>query len=337
MARLVSVVIVNWNGKPYLQGCLPSLLSQTYPYFEVILVDNGSTDGSVEFVSRTFPQIRLIENPENIGFAAGSNIGIEVAKGDYIATLNNDAQADRRWLEELVAPMEADHRVGMCASKILFADRPHTIESMGINLDKAGIAWHRFGGREESEVVDNEEPSEVFGPCAAAALYRRKMLDEIGYFDEEFFAYLEDVDLAWRARLMDWRCLLVPRAKVHHKHSATTKAGFPHKSYLLGRNKVWTILKNYPAPQILLFLPIILAYDLAAVLYVLLVRGDLNVLRGRVAGWLAVPRVLGKRKALQTRRSVSFATLAQSMSPLESPLKVWKRFRHLGKVDQKGE
>lgn len=332
MAGLVSVVIVNWNGKRYLERCLPSVLNQTYSQFEVILVDNGSTDGSVQFVSRTFPQVRLIENPENIGFAAGSNIGIEVAKGDYIATLNNDAQADKKWLEELVCPMEADPRVGMCASKILFAHRPHVIESMGINLDKAGIAWHRFGGSEESEAVGDEEPKEVFGPCAAAALYRRKMLEEIGLFDEEFFAYLEDVDLAWRARLMGWQCLFVSRAKAYHEHSATTKAGFPHKSYLLGRNKVWTILKNYPTPQILFFLPFILSYDLAAVVYLLFVRWDVNALRGRIAGWLAVPRILGKRKTVQARRSVSFATLAQSMSPLENPLQVWKRFRHLESV-----
>jgi len=332
MAGLVSVVIVNWNGKRYLERCLASVLDQTYRQFEVILVDNGSTDGSVEFVSQTFPGIRLIENLENVGFAAGNNVALRLVEGDYIATLNNDAQADRRWLEELVRPMEADHRVGMCASTILFADRPHMIESMGINLDKAGIAWHRFGGSEESEAVEDEEPSEVFGPCAAAALYRRKMLEEIGLFDEEFFAYLEDVDLAWRARLMGWRCLFVLGARVYHEHSATTKAGFPHKSYLLGRNRVWTILKNYPAPEIFLFLPAIVFYDLVAVLYALLARRDVNALRGRVAGWLAVPRILGKRKAVQERRSVSFTTLAQSMSPLESPLRVWKRFRHLGRV-----
>ena len=327
MAGMVSVVIVNWNGKQHLQRCLSAVLAQTCSNFEVMLVDNGSTDGSAEFVSQQFPQVRLIRNTENLGFAKGNNIAFEFVQGDYIATLNNDTQADPHWLSELMKGIEAHPRVGMCASKMLFYHHPHIINSTGINLDRTGIAWDRRGGEEDRE--GQEEVEEVFGPCAGAALYKRQMLEEIGFFDEDFFAYLEDVDLAWRARLMGWRSLYVPTARVYHLYSATGIEGSPYKSYLLGRNKIWTILKNYPAPQIFIFLPLILFYDLASVLYALLARRDTNALKGRITGWRELPKVLAKRKEVQGKRSISFSALAGIMSPLENPFKIPGRYRHL--------
>ncbi|MCJ7668226.1 MAG: glycosyltransferase family 2 protein [Anaerolineae bacterium] len=331
MAGMVSIIIVNWNGKHHLQRCLSAVLAQTYSNFEVILVDNGSTDGSAEFVSQQFPQVRLIRNAENLGFAKGNNIAFEFAQGDYIATLNNDTQADPHWLSELMKGIEGHPRVGMCASKMLFYHHPHIINSTGINLDRAGIAWDRRGGEEDQE--GQEELEEVFGPCAGAALYKRQMLEEIGFFDEDFFAYLEDVDLAWRARLMGWRSLYVPTARVYHLYSATGREGSPYKNYLLGRNKIWTVLKNYPAPEISIFLPVILFYDCASVLYALLARRDANALKGRIAGWRELPKVLAKRKEVQGKRSISFSALAGVMSPLENPFKVPGRYRHLRELD----
>ena len=326
MADMVSVVIVNWNGRRYLERCLSSVVNQTYPHFEVILVDNGSTDGSVEFVSRTFPRVRLIANAENMGFAAGSNMGIEVAKGDYIATLNNDAQADRTWLEELVRPMEADERVGMCASKMLFYHQPQLINSAGISLDKVGIAWDRKLGEPETE---GERLQEVFGPCAGAALYRRRMLEEVGLFDEDFFCYLEDVDLAWRARLRGWRSLYVPGAKVYHLHSATSGEGSPFKGYFRGRNKVWTIIKNYPNPHLLLWSPLIVLYDLGSVLFALLAGGALSPLRGRIGSLRGLPLMLSKRFRIQRGRRLSSAALQNHMSPVESPWGLYRRYQRL--------
>lgn len=327
MAVTVSVIVVNWNGKHLLERCLPALLRQSHPDFEIILVDNGSIDGSAEFVSQRFPEIRLIENPANVGFASANNIAIRIAQGEFIATLNNDTQPEADWLQEITRGMQIDPRIGMCASKMLFYYRPRIINSTGICLDKAGIAWDSRGGEEDGE--NQDAISEVFGPCAGAALYRRRMLEEVGLFDEDFFAYLEDVDLAWRARLMGWRCIYIPTARVYHLHSATGKEGSPWKNYLLGRNKIWTILKNYPAPEILLLLPAILFYDLAAVLYGLLTTGDTSSLRGRVAAWRDAKRVLAKRREIQSKRIISFATLSPSMSPLENPLKVLGRYRYL--------
>lgn len=334
MAGLVSVVIVNWNGKPYLDGCLSSVFSQTYPQFEVTLVDNGSTDDSVAFVSRAFPRVRLIENSENIGFAAANNMAIELAKGDYIATLNNDAQADVRWLEELVRAMEADHRLGMCASKMLFYHQPQLINSAGIHIDKVGIAWDREAGEPEA---DEESPQEVFGPCAGAALYRRQMLEEVGLFDEDFFCYLEDVDLAWRARLQGWRCLYVPGAKVYHIHSATSKEGSLFKGYFRGRNKVWTIVKNYPNPHLLLWSPLIALYDLGSVLFAFLVAGDLSPLRGRMASLRGLPLMLSKRFQIQRGRRLSSAAFQSHMGPAESPWGLYRRYRRLSAVAKSRE
>jgi GT2 family glycosyltransferase len=322
----VSVVIANWNGRSHLERCLPALEAQTLDSFEVIVVDNGSIDGSVQMLRSRFPAVRAIANPVNMGFAAANNSGILASSAPFVATLNNDTEPSPGWLEQLLAPALADPSVGMVASKMLFAHRPGTINSAGIALDLAGIAWDRLGGepdRQDDRVV------EVFGPCAGAALYRRAMLDQVGLFDEEFFAYLEDVDLAWRARLAGWRCLYAPDASVLHVHSATGVEGSPFKSYHLGRNKLWAIAKNYPAPHLYLLLPLIGVYDLAAVLYGVARRRDVAALRGRIAGLAGLPRQMVKRRKAQGMRSVPFSTLAGQMAPLATPLGVLDRYRHL--------
>ena len=140
MSARVSVIILNWNGKPHLESCLSSVMAQTCPDFEVVLVDNGSTDGSAEFVARRFPQVRIIRHDENLGFAAGNNTAIRATRSPYVATLNNDAQAKPAWLVELVEAMESDDQVGMCASKMLFAHRPEVIDSAGLSPD---VDWLR--------------------------------------------------------------------------------------------------------------------------------------------------------------------------------------------------
>ena len=323
---LVSVVIVNWNGCAHLERCLGALAHQTLERFEVILVDNGSTDGSVEMVRGRFPWVQVIVNPRNLGFAAGNNVGIRAGGAPFVATLNNDTEPRPDWLAQLVAPALVDPSVGMVASKMVFAHRPGMINSAGIALDPVGIAWDRLGGAPDREGGAVEE---VFGPCAGAGLYRRAMLDEIGLFDEEFFAYLEDLDLAWRARLAGWRAVYAPGAVVSHVHSATGVEGSPFKSYHLGRNKLWTIAKNYPAPQLYLALPLIVAYDLAATLYGLAARRDLASVRGRLAGLAGLPRQWRKRRKVQRMRRVPYSSLAGQMAPLATPFGVLDRYRHL--------
>jgi len=189
----ISVVIVNYNGARFLRDCLDSLHSQTRQDYEIILVDNCSTDRSIEIITHDYPGITLIRNSTNRGFAAASNQGIRVARGDYILSLNNDTRLSPRFLDEIIHPMEDDPRVGICASKMLYPDG--RINSAGTCISRSGAAWDR--GMSEPDRCQYDSIEEVFGACAGAALYRREMLDEIGLFDEDFFMYMEDVDLSF--------------------------------------------------------------------------------------------------------------------------------------------
>ena len=236
----VTVIIVTWNGRQHLEPCLEALAAQTRRDFEVIVVDNASTDGTVELLRESYPHVRLLCNADNLGFAVANNQGIRASSAPFVATLNNDTIPDPEWLAALLRSFEsaeADSRLGAVASKMVFADAPHVVNSCGIALDPAGIAWDLWGGR-PAQLVDR--PREVFGACAGAALYRRGMLDDVGLFDEDFFAYFEDLDLAWRALQRGWRCVLAPDAVVRHHHSGTLGEGSPVKRYLLARTNRWS-------------------------------------------------------------------------------------------------
>lgn len=315
-----SVVIVNWNGGHFLGPCLRALAAQTMTDFETIVVDNGSVDGSLKLLQEEFDWVHVLANDRNLGFAAAANQGIEASRAPFVATLNNDTQPDPDWLWSLVEAMQEARDVGACASRMVFADCPEIINSAGIAIDRSGIAWDRHGGRRDDG--DAMALEEIFGACAGAALYRKAMLDEIGLFDPDFFAYLEDVDLAWRARAAGWRALYVPAARVTHHHSGTSIEGSAFKSRLLGRNKIWLIAKNYPWPEIAWYAPVIVAYDLGAVLVALL-RGNCHALVGRWHG------LMGTRKMIAKRAKTNRHVLGQ-MEPPAPPWTVWQRYKHLG-------
>ncbi len=248
---LVSVVIVNWNGRHLLGECLGSLRDQTARNFEIILVDNGSHDGSPEYVQEHYREVKVVRLAENRGFAGGNNAGIRMASGKYLALLNNDTKVDPDWLRNLAREAEAGpSAVGMWASKILSYDNPEIIDNVGLLLYADGLA--RGKGRLEKDEGQYEQAGEAFFPSGCAALYRRQMLDEIGLFDEEFFAYADDVDLGLRARLAGWQCIYVPSAKVYHKYSASSSAHSPFKAFLVERNRIWVLLKYYPIELILI-------------------------------------------------------------------------------------
>jgi GT2 family glycosyltransferase len=247
----ISVIIPNWNGLAYLETCLESLKQQTYQNFEVIVVDNGSTDGSVSFLkSRYSSFIRLIELPENTGFDRATNIGIAQARGEFIATLNNDTETHPQWLQELMKGMYYEDRVGMCASKILFFHQRNMIDKAGHLLYPDGQNRGRGCGEKDQGQYDQIE--EVFFPDACAGLYRKEMLDEVGLFDESFFAYGDDAELGLRARLFGWKCIYIPTAIVYHVHSGTSGPYDPHKIFLVERNRLWLALKLLPWPLVLL-------------------------------------------------------------------------------------
>jgi GT2 family glycosyltransferase len=327
MATRVAVVIVNWNGQHFLERCLSAVLAQTFRSVEVVMVDNGSTDQSVPFVKGRFPQVRLISNDKNRGFAAATNQAIRATDSEFVAALNNDTQATPTWLEELVRVAETDARVGACASRILFADRPDIINSAGIGLDRAGLAWDWRGG--ERDDGTDPAPVEVFGACAGAALYRRAMLEDVGLFDEDFFLYLEDVDLAWRARWAGWKTVSVPAARVMHWHSGTAVEGSYFKRRLIGRNRIWLVAKNYPWPQLAWYLPAILVYDLAVLPHALISCRNWGPLRGRLEGLTSLSRAIRERRKARSYHRVSAREVLAWMAPLPTPRALWRRYGHL--------
>jgi len=327
---IASIVIVNYNGLKHLPALYAALAVQTCLDFEVVFVDNGSADDSAQAadnLGRAFDvDTRIILNTSNRGFAPSCNQGIRSSRADHLVMLNNDTQPEPSWLENLIAATENDPKVGMVASKMLFAHRPEIINSAGIAMDAAGIAWDWRGG--EYDRPDETRIVEVFGPCGGAALYTRPMLDEVGLFDEDFFMYLEDVDLACRAKLAGWTCLLEPQARVLHAHSATAGEGSPFKSFQLGRNKIWTLIKNVPEPFLNRHWPEIIGYDLMASGYGFAKRRDSALIRGRLAALQQLPKFLRKRSAIQTRWH-DVDNWARLISPVEAPWAVSQRYRHL--------
>jgi len=245
----VSVIIVNYNGLPHLKECLDSLRRQTFEDFEIVLVDNASADDSVRFVKSNYAEVTVIVNLKNLGYGGGNNVGIKASSGKYLALLNNDTRVDARWLQRLVEAAEKDGTIGMCASKILNYYHQDIIDNTGLLLYRDGIGRGRGRLEKDSGQYDSEE--EVFFPSGCAGLYLRTMLDEIGLLDEDFFLYVEDVDIGLRARIAGWRCIYVPEAAVYHKYSATTEPYSPLKAYLVERNRIWVVLKCFPLGMLL--------------------------------------------------------------------------------------
>lgn len=249
---LVSIIILNYNGKDYVEECLDSVLNQTYKNMEVIVVDNASKDGSLEILrDKYMSKIMLIENDKNLGFAEGNNGAYKKANGEFIALLNNDAVADKEWVDKLIyAVNRCDPSFGMWASKILFYDNHKMIDTLGHLIYPDGL--NRGRGKGEIDTGQYNKEEEVFYPSGCAAVYRKKMLDEIGFFDPDFFAYGDDTDVGLKARLAGWRCLYVPEAVVYHRSSATAGRYSPFKAYLVERNRVWILVKYFPLRYILL-------------------------------------------------------------------------------------
>jgi GT2 family glycosyltransferase len=292
----VSVIVLNWNGRDMLAGCLGSLALQTFRDFEVILADNGSSDGSAEYVRERFPWVRLLALETNAGFSGGNNRALSLCKGELIVTLNNDTEAEPDFLTELSAAADRDPGVGMVAALLVNFFTPGILDAAGIAPGFDGLGYCL--GHGEPVAVPRGEPAEIFGPSAGAALYRRSMLEEVGFFDNNFFAYYEDLDLAWRGRHSGWRCVTAPHAVVRHMHSATSGKTTPFTIYHLHRNKWYVLLKNWPMRLLLRHLPRILFTDLAAFSLAAMKGRGGAAFRARLAVLAALPRLLTERRKL---------------------------------------
>jgi GT2 family glycosyltransferase len=297
---LVSIVIVNTNELRHLERCLPALFRQEYPEFEVLLVDNASTDGSRQWVEREFPQVRIVRNAQNLGYAGANNVGFEEARGEVIAVLNPDTAVSPEWLTELVAAIEADPAVGLATPKIVQMDRPNVINACGNDVTFTGLTFCRgLDEPADSYPLADRVPA-VSG---AAFVIRREVLDLIGPFDESFFVYFEDTDLSLRAQLAGYACLYVPQAVVQHQYVFKLS---PRKCFFQERNRYVTLLRLFRWRTLACLLP-------ALALSEVIVWGYL-VLRGPRTMWakvksygaiaLVLPQILRDRRRLAALRKV---------------------------------
>ncbi len=256
MSRAV-VIIPNYNGLTWLKGCLRSLERQSTKDFTVLLVDNASTDGSVEYVKRYFPDVKLLQLKENTGFSGAVNAGIRATAEPYIILLNNDTRVDTSFVEEIIAPLERKNNVFSCSARMLSMHDPELIDDAGDLFCALGWAFARGKGKPEKHYRRAER---IFASCGGAAAYRRSMLGEIGLLPDRFFAYLEDIDLGWRAAAAGYENWYAPRAKVLHYGSGSSGSRYnAFKARLTGRNNLWLIYRNMPAWQIVLNSPLLLA------------------------------------------------------------------------------
>jgi len=303
---LVSVIVVNWNGERFIECCLSSLVAQTYPKREIILVDNGSRDNSLAIAEKGFPEVRVIRLAWNCGFAKANNIGLDQAKGEFICLLNNDAEAQENWIEELVKAARQHPQAACLASKMLSYDNREIIDSAGDGYTRMG--WPDKIGSGTKSDNNYETIREVISACGGAALYRRSALDEVGFFDDDFFAYLEDVDLSLRMNQVGYKCMYVPTAVVYHVGSASTGSKINHFTvYWSSRNYLAVIIKNLPTRLLVRYIPLMLAFQYYWIIACLkkkvitaYVQGIKDALRPGVLSLM-----LKKRRALKERWRLS--------------------------------
>lgn len=295
----VTILILNWNGCQKTIKCLKSLQKITYHNYQIVVVDNGSIDNSVEKIKDKFPHIALIQNKKNLGFAAGNNVGIKYALksgADYVFLLNNDTVAEPEFLGELIKIGEGNANVGAVQCKIL-RENDHTI------VDSVGQVFFPVRGAKDIQSGDPDEGKfdevqEIFGACAAAALFKSKIFKEVGMFEEDFFCIFEDVDLSWRIRLAGYRILLAPKSVVYHERGVSGKSTSQSR-YYASRNQLYLVIKYYPLALILQFFPFHLYRLIGALYYSVKTGHNLNIL---VKG---IHKNIKKRKFIQVNPGIN--------------------------------
>jgi GT2 family glycosyltransferase len=297
----VSVVIVTWNGRRFLDACLHAVAAQRGVDAETILVDNGSTDGTIEHVRATFPWVRVVSLPENRGFAGGNNAGVREARGPLVALLNNDAVPQEGWLRALVDGLDERAGFALVTSRIVYMHDPGIIDSAGDGWLRWGGAFKRHHGAPASVAG---ESGEVFGVCGAACLMPTAVFDELGGFDDDFFASHEDVDLSYRARLLGYRCRYVAGAVVRHHGSATFGQASASSVFHGQRNMEWVYLKNTPASLLVRTVPGHIVYTAVAAVHFARIGRLGPFIRAKVASLAGLRGVMRKRRGIQRNRRV---------------------------------
>lgn len=311
----VSVIIPNWNGKGLLKICLDSLKKQSYKDFETLVIDNGSKDGSVEFVKKNYPHVRLVELKENTGFAQAINLGIKICTGNYMALINNDTKVDKDCLKYLVKAAKNEKKTGMIAAKMLQMDNPDLIDSAGDYIDAVGHANNLGYGEKDGKKF--EKGNFVFLVSGGGCLIKRKVFESIGFFDPVYFAYMEDVDFSLRAQLKGFRAYFEPRAIIYHKHKATSSKFPAFTEYLQFRNMTMTVVKDFPV-QVLLkdfnWLKIILV-NLNTIRFLASKGFLMQALKAEWFIFSNFKKLLAERKKIQSEITVPVETILENIKP----------------------
>jgi GT2 family glycosyltransferase len=297
----VTVAVLSFNGRELLEVILPSLAAQTYDQLEVVVVDNGSSDDSRAYLDEHWPSVAVVSIPENVGVAAALNVCVRAGEGEFVLLLNNDLELDDRCVEELVAALRANPEAVVAGAKLRDYTHRELLDGTGDVYSWAGFAYRR--GQGEIDRGQYDELPDVFGACGAVALYRRTAFEDVGPFDERFYALCEDVDWSFRAQLAGYRCRYVPEAVAYHIGSASLGPRLSEFTlYHNWRNQIWVIAKDYPAWALVAHAPELLLGQLA----MLLVAVRQRCLRAWLRAWgdalMGLPTVLRERRTVQSRR-----------------------------------
>ena len=306
-APAISIAVVNWNGAGVLPRCLDALAAQTMRDFELLVVDNASTDGSADDLETGWPGARVFRLDHNAGFAAANNLAARQSRGKWLALVNNDAFLDPQWLEAMLAAAIARPEYTSFASRLLQANHPSLLDGAGDGYHVSGLMWRLGYGQPADAVALKEE--EVFSPCGAAAFYLRQAFLDAGGFDEDFFAYAEDVDLGFRLRLLGYRCLYVPTAVARHVGSASHGPKSDFSTYYGQRNMVWTYVQNMPGRYLWLYLPAHLLANLILMVQQAFAGHGRSTWRAKWHALRGLRGALRKRKEIQRRRPVQPAAI----------------------------
>ena len=309
----VAAVIVNWNSWDYLIKCITALQKQTVQFDRIVVVDNASDEIDYSIITNWPHRVEFIQAPANLGFAKGNNIAFDFLKAyEFVALVNPDAYLEKDWLENMLSASQRYPKIASFASCLVMANNHNKWDGYGDTYHISGLAWRNGHGQFLNEKYQIEQ--DVFSACAAAALYRFDALQEAGGFDEDYFCYMEDVDLGFRLRLLGYSCVLVPNAIAYHVGSATT--GGERSDFALyhgHRNLVWTYIKNMPGFLFWVLLPLHLIMNLVSIIQFVIVGQGLVILRAKWDALKGVKLMLCKRKQIQAMRKVSVSDIWRVM------------------------
>jgi len=301
--KKVSILIITWNGRHHLEMCLSSVKNLIYPNIEIIVVDNGSTDDSIEFLRKNYPEVKIVHNKTNLGFAGGNNAGIKVVTGEFLLLLNNDTKVTRTFVTEMIKVIEVDEEIGAVQAKTLSMDDPRKLDSIGAFLTGTGFLYHY--GYLQKDMKKFDRRINLYTAKGACMMIRKSVIDKIGLFDNDFFAYFEETDFCHRLWLAGYSIKYVPEAVIYHKIGGTSnKMNNSFIQFHSFKNRICSYLKNLGTKELIIILPVhLILCETAALGFILKGRPDLFVSINKAITWnvMNLPSTMKKRYVIQRK------------------------------------